>query len=180
MGYAVPASVFPGDAHYVALGHLHRAQPLIGPCPIRYSGSPLAIDFGEEENAPAVLLVEVTADTAARAYPVPISAGTPLRTVRGSLDDLRRLDAGDAWLRVFVAEPPRAGLREEVQELFPRALEVRVDPQMLPEPGARPRAQRVGRSPGELFGDYLAAQGHADPATLDLFHRLHHEVVTPC
>ena len=45
MGYAVPATVFPTNAHYVALGHLHRAQQVIAPCPARYSGSPLA-DIG--------------------------------------------------------------------------------------------------------------------------------------
>jgi exonuclease SbcD len=38
--YALPASVFPATAHYVALGHLHRAQRLDGPCPIAYSGAP--------------------------------------------------------------------------------------------------------------------------------------------
>ncbi|BCB87948.1 hypothetical protein Psuf_052610 [Phytohabitans suffuscus] len=47
MGYAVPATVFPGSAHYVALGHLHRAQQVPGPAPVRYCGSPLAVDFGE-------------------------------------------------------------------------------------------------------------------------------------
>ncbi len=62
LGYAVPATVFPGNAHYVALGHLHRSQRVIGPCPIRYSGSPLAVDFGEQENVSSVTIVEVTAD----------------------------------------------------------------------------------------------------------------------
>src|SRR5262249_5870153 len=42
--YAVPATVFPTSAHYVALGHLHRRQALLGPCPVHYSGAPLAID----------------------------------------------------------------------------------------------------------------------------------------
>jgi exonuclease SbcD len=177
MGYAVPATVFPTGAHYVALGHLHRAQQVPGPCPIRYSGSPLAVDFGEEENTASVSIVEVSADTAAKVREAPISAGTPLRTVRGTLGQLSTLDTGDAWLRVYVSEEPRAGLREEVQALLPRALEVRVDPRVLPEPGTRvPRAQRAGRSPGELFADYLAGKGHADEATVGLFHRLYEEV----
>ena len=59
LGYAVPATVFPTNAHYVALGHLHRSQQVLGPCPVRYSGSPLAIDFGEEENVRSVAIVEV-------------------------------------------------------------------------------------------------------------------------
>ena len=60
MGYAVPATVFPSNAHYVALGHLHRSQQVIGPCPVRYSGSPLAVDFGEEENVCSVAIVDVS------------------------------------------------------------------------------------------------------------------------
>src|SRR5262249_61524549 len=57
--YAVPATIFPGSVHYVALGHLHRRQQVQGPAPVHYSGSPLAIDFGEEENSPPVTVVEV-------------------------------------------------------------------------------------------------------------------------
>jgi DNA repair protein SbcD/Mre11 len=179
MGYAVPATVFPASAHYVALGHLHRAQQVPGPATARYCGSPLAIDFGEEENTPSVSIVEVTASTVAKIREVPITGPTPLYTVRGTLEQLSTLDTGDAWLRVFVAEAPRAGLREEVQDLLPRALEVRIDPRLLPDAdAAKPPVQRSGRSPGELFADYLAQKGHADEATVALFHRLHEEVTS--
>jgi DNA repair protein SbcD/Mre11 len=178
MGYAVPSTVFPASAHYVALGHLHRAQQVPGPAPVRYCGSPLAIDFGEEENTSSVSIVDVTATTPAKVRDVPIVGPDPLRTVRGTLAELSTLDTGDAWLRVYVAEAPRAGLREEVQDLLPRALEVRIDPRMLPEAGlAGPRVARTGRSPQELFTDYLAQKGHADEATVALFHRLHEEVI---
>jgi exonuclease SbcD len=174
--YAVPATVFPTSAHYVALGHLHRRQAVLGPCPVHYSGAPLAIDFGEEENTPSVTLVDVTADTAAKTRDVPVTSGTPLRTVRGTLDQLSTVDAGNAWLRVYVSEKPRAGLREAVQELLPRALEVRVDPAVLDEIEAPGRAQRAGRAPRDLFGDYLASKGHADPDVTALFDRLYGEV----
>ncbi|MEV8512399.1 exonuclease SbcCD subunit D [Dactylosporangium sp. NPDC051484] len=179
MGYAVPASVFPSSVHYAALGHLHRAQQVNGPCPIRYSGSPLPIDFGEEENLVTASVVDVTAATAARVREVPLPVATPLRTVRGTLAQLSTLDTGEAWLRVYVQEAPRAGLREEVQQLLPKALEVRIDPKLLPGPGAgeKPERARAGRSAGELFADYLTQRGHADEATEALFHRLHDEVI---
>ena len=176
LGYAVPATIFPTGAHYVALGHLHRAQQVIGPCPIRYSGSPLAIDFGEEENTPSVTMVEVTAGTTAKVREVPITAGTPLRTVRGTLAELTAVDPGDAWLRVYIRQTPRAGLREEVQALLPRALEVRIDPAMVPVGTGRRAAQRAGRSPGELFGDYLDSRGHAEDGVRELFNELLEEV----
>ncbi|NIL63517.1 exonuclease SbcCD subunit D [Salinispora arenicola] len=177
LGYAVPATVFPGTAHYVALGHLHRAQQVQGGCPIRYSGSPLAVDFGEQENVPSVTVVEVTATTAAQVREVPIPAAASLRTVRGTLAQLAEIEAPDAWLRVYVREQPRAGLREEVQELFPRALEIRIDPELVPASGSGTRiAQRAGRSPRELFGDYLDGRGHTDDDVRGLFDELFEEV----
>jgi exonuclease SbcD len=176
LGYAVPATVFPTGAHYVALGHLHRAQQVLGPCPIRYSGSPLAVDFGEEENTSSVTVVEVRAATAAKAREVPVTAGTPLRTVRGTLDELAAVEPGDAWLRVWVREAPRAGLRERVQELLPRALEVRIDPAVIPATGGRRPARRAGRSPDELFTDYLDSRGQAEDGVRELFTELLGEV----
>ncbi|SBT36967.1 exonuclease SbcCD subunit D [Micromonospora auratinigra] len=177
LGYAVPATVFPGNAHYVALGHLHRSQRVIGPCPVRYSGSPLAVDFGEEENVGSVTVVEVTATTAAQVREVPVPGATALRTVRGTLAQLAEIDAPEGWLRVYVREQPRAGLREEVQELLPRALEIRIDPELVPAPGSGTRtAQRAGRSPRELFADYLGSRGHADDGVQELFDELLEEV----
>lgn len=178
--YAVPATLFPASAHYVALGHLHRRQQVVGPCPVHYSGSPLAVDFGEEQNTPSVTIVEVTAQTSAKTRDVPIGAAVPLRTVRGTLDDLSNMDTGDAWLRVYVRELPRAGLREEVQALLPRAVEVRIDPDMMPGAGSSATAaQRAGRSPRELFADYLASIGHSDDGVRELFDELYEEVHSP-
>ncbi|WBB81735.1 exonuclease SbcCD subunit D [Micromonospora sp. WMMD882] len=177
LGYAVPATVFPGNAHYVALGHLHRAQRVDGPCPVRYSGSPIAVDFGEQENVCSVTLVEVTATAAARVREVPVAGAVPLRTVRGTLAELAEATPPEGWLRVFVREQPRAGLREEVQELLPGALEIRVDPELLPAPGGGARAaQRAGRSPRQLFADYLDSRGHADDEVRELFDELFEEV----
>jgi exonuclease SbcD len=176
MGYAVPATVFPPNAHYVALGHLHRAQSVIGPCPVRYSGSPLAIDFGEEENVCSVAIVDVSADKAARVRDVPVTSALTLRTVRGTIDQLATVNLPDAWLRVYIRETPRVGLREDVQELLPNALEVRIDPEMVPDKAGERMAQRAGRSPRELFGDYLDSRGNAEDGVRELFDELYDEV----
>lgn len=173
LGYAVPSSVFPAGTHYVALGHLHRSQIMVGPCPVRYSGSPIAIDFGEEENTASVTIVEVSASTPAQVRVVPVPVAVPLRTIRGTLEHLSTMDVGDAWLRVYVTEPTRAGLREQVQELFPRALEIRVDAGDVAE---KARVARAGRSAPELFADYLEQRGSTDEPTKALFNRLYDEV----
>ncbi|GIF10235.1 exonuclease SbcCD subunit D [Actinoplanes teichomyceticus] len=176
MGYAVPATVFPPNAHYVALGHLHRAQRVIAPCPTRYSGSPLAVDFGEEENVCSVAVVDVSTDRAAQVRDVPVTSALTLRTVRGTLEQLATVNLPDAWLRVLVREAPRPGLREDVQELLPNALEVRIDPDMLPDRAGARSAQRAGRSPRELFGDYLDSRGNAEDGVRELFDELYDEV----
>jgi exonuclease SbcD len=175
LSYAVPAYIFPANTHYVALGHLHRPQTLPARCPVRYSGSPIAIDFGEEDNAPSVSIVEVSAATAAMVREVPVPVTVALRTVRGTLEELSKMEVGDAWLRVYVAESARAGLREQVQEMFPRALEIRVE-SAAPLDKARP--SRVGKSASELFADYLAHKGSDDKQTQALFDRLYEEVIT--
>jgi exonuclease SbcD len=176
--YAVPAAIFPPTTSYVALGHLHRAQAITGPCPIRYSGGPLAVDFGEEDHTPSVAIVDVAAGVPARARTVPLTAAIPLKTLRGNLEQLAKAEVDDrAWLRVFVTEPARAGLRAEVADLFPRAVQIHIDPVMRADE-AKPRERRSGRSPGELFTAYLQEAGHDDPAVAGLFAKLYEDTQT--
>jgi exonuclease SbcD len=179
--YAMPATVFPPDAHYVALGHLHRRQTMAAPCPVHYCGAPLAVDFGEQDYEPVVCLVEATPTTPARVTDIPITAARRLRTLRGTVEELGALagTVGDDFLRVWVREPARAGLREEVTDLLPNALEVRIDPEFAtPVTGSRP-ASVLGleRSPLELFREYCASRLTGDPRLDALFARLHDRVI---
>jgi exonuclease SbcD len=180
LDYELPASMFPVTAHYVALGHLHRQQEIDGPCPIFYSGSPLPIDFGEEANEPAALIVSAEPGIRADTRPVPITGGRSLRTLRGTLEQViaEGEQAGDAYLRVVLAEPGRAGLGDLVREKLPNTLEVMLDDAHRPRPGARDgeRRSQVGRSPQELFGDYLSEQNIDDPRILAMFAELLDEV----
>jgi exonuclease SbcD len=180
--YSVPAAVFPSDAHYVALGHLHRRQALAAPVPVHYSGAPLAVDFGEQDNTNVVLLVEATPTTPARVAEIPVTAGRRQRTVHGTVGELAALrgTVGDDLLRVWVREHARAGLREQVTELLPNALEVRIDPEFAaPVAGSRPSGgPSADRSPGELFGEYLRTRAVDDRRVEELFARLHDRVST--
>ncbi len=180
LDYELPASMFPATAHYVALGHLHRQQEIPGPCPVFYSGSPLAIDFGEEANEPALLIVTAAPGIRADARPVPVTGGRALRTLRGTLDEVIAdgEQAGDAYLRVVLAEPGRAGLGDLVREKLPNALEVMLDDAHRPRPGTRggDKPSRAGRSPLQLFGDYLGEQNIDDPRLSAMFAELLEEI----
>jgi exonuclease SbcD len=178
--YSVPASVFPVSAHYVALGHLHRRQSLPAPAPVHYSGAPLAVDFGEQGNTSVVCLVEAAPGTPARVTDVPVAAGRRLRTVVGTLAELeaRAAEFGDDYLRVYLREPTRAGLRDDVVAVLPNALEVRIDPEFAPQAEKAPRTgeARIARTPAELFADYCATRDVRDPKVAALFGVLHDEV----
>jgi DNA repair protein SbcD/Mre11 len=169
--YYVPAAAFGSDPHYVALGHLHRRQQIPASCPVHYSGSPIAIDFGEQTNTNVVLLVEATPTTPARITEIPITAGRRLRTVHGTVLDLaaRAADFGDDYLRVYLQEPSRAGIRDAVLEVLPNALEIRIDPQFADAAERPARPDRTDRSPAELFAEFCSERQFADARVDALF-----------
>jgi DNA repair protein SbcD/Mre11 len=175
--YAVPATAFPAHAHYVALGHLHRTQRIDGPCPIWYPGSPLQMDFGEQADAKHVLLVEARPGVPAKVTQVALESGRRFRTVSGTLAELAAavVDGSDDFVRVVVREPSRVGLADEVRDLFPEAVDIRVE---LGEPDREvPAASFDQRSPRQLFADYLIAKDIDDPRLVDLFDELHDEAL---
>jgi exonuclease SbcD len=174
--YEVPASILPSSAHYAALGHLHRQQEIPAPCPTFYSGSPLAIDFGEEANEPGALIVTAAPGKRADARRVDVTGGRKLRTLRGPLDQVLEDGerAGDAYLRVILAEKARAGLGDLVREKLPNALEVQLDDAHRQRPGShgQDKPTRTGRTPLQLFGDYLAEEDVADERVQQMFAEL--------
>ena len=177
--YSVPAAIFPVSAHYVALGHLHRRQTLPAPAPVHYSGSPLAVDFGEQDNTSVVCLVETAPGIPARVTDIGISSGRRLRTVRGTLDELASQAAAyeEAYLRVWLREPVRAGLRDDAVAILPNALEVRIDPEFAtPTRTDRPEAAREPRNPRQLFEEYCGTRNVTDQQVAALFAELHDEV----
>lgn len=174
--YSVPATAFGPTPHYVALGHLHRQQVVPAPCPVRYAGSPLMLDFGEVGDDKAVLVVEAAAGAPAKVTPLPLREGRRLRVVEGTLAELAgSVDSvGDDWVKAKVHEPTRIGLAEDVRALFPNAVEIEVV-RADGDERRRDARSRSGRSPLELFAEYLADQQVDDPRLATLFAQLYEE-----
>lgn len=168
--YHVPAAAFGVAAHYVALGHLHRRQRLDAPAPVHYSGSPLAVDFGEEENSPVVCLVQAHPAVPVTVTDVPITAGRRLRTITGTSTEIldRATEFGDDYLRLVLREPTRAGLRDELLAHLPNALELRIHPDFIAERTQVP-IDHATRTPAELFAAYCAERNVADDRVAALF-----------
>ena len=175
--YAVLAPSFPATAGYVALGHLHRAQQIAGATAIHYPGSPLQLDFGETSDPKRVNVVELEPGLPARVTPVELRAGRALRTYTGTLDQLAATVVDDdAWLRLVVREPHRAGLGQEVRRRFgERVVDVRID---APIAAVAAATVRRGRTPHELFAEYMATRGADDPRVTALFAELLDELTS--
>lgn len=178
--FAIDPARLPTSVQYIALGHVHRPQDVPGAAtPARYAGSVLALDFGEAAQEKSVTIVELEPGRPARWRETPISRGRRLLDVEGTLDELEahRGSEEEAWLRVTLrCEGPQPGLADQVREVLPNALEVRLD---YPREDAEKRTAELRRlSPRELFARYYRERHGAAPAgeVLKLFDELFEEV----
>jgi len=154
------------NVSYAAFGHIHLPQPLPRRVTGRYAGSPIPLDFGEEREQKEVVLVEAEPGAPAVVTPVALGGGRPLRTIVGTLDEVRAAapTVGDALCRVTVCtDEPVPDLAALVAELLPAATVVEVN-----EDCAATRLEVVEATvseadaePGfrELFRAYLAERG---------------------
>lgn len=173
--YWLSATAFPASLAYGALGHLHLAQRVPTGAPVWYSGSPIQVDFGEAGAGKHVLLVDVTATTPAQVREVPLTAGVDLVTLTGTVGELEARageDLGDAWIRVRVEGPGRAGLVDDLRSWFgDRVVDVRVLGAAATDERA-PGPRRVGSTPHELFAEFLEHEGIEDARLGALFAEL--------
>jgi len=192
--HAVPHDVFPPEASYVALGHLHKAQA-VGRDTVRYSGSLIPLSATEQPYLHGVTLVSLDGVKIVSEH-IPI--GRPVAFLRlPEAGDMRLPDFGDhltaldlqpdlpiserPFVQVRLArEGLQPGFREEIDriaESFPvRIVEARVTamPDTLNElVVADPMIRLAERDPEDLFKlAFERAFGVApDAAHLDVFHR---------
>lgn len=177
--YSIPTTAFPSSLQYTALGHLHRAQKLPAACPTWYAGSPLQLDFGETRDAKSVNIVDAEPGAPATVRSAPLSAGRRLRHVKTTMEKLMEVaaEAGDDYLRVVIDAPPTPGLADQVRERIPNAVDVQISHRdsKQDDPDRAPPT-RIGRSPRELFHEYLSERGEDDARLKALFDELLEEV----
>lgn len=168
--YCVDGRAFPQQLDYVALGHLHVEQQVGSAPPVRYSGAPLMMDFGESDKPCAATLVDLVPGRPAAARSVPLDAGRPLRTIRASLEQVLAMDPpdDDPWLRVLLTGTVPAGVADTVRNhLGEGVVDVRLDTRDRDDD--HPVDERVGRAPQELFAAFLAERQIADERIPVLF-----------
>ena len=157
---AVGGDLFPADATYVALGHLHKAQRIGGREHVRYAGSPIPLAMNEADYRHTVAIADLDGDACAVrtvAIPrtvellrVPRREAAPIEEVLAALAALPPADPDEMnearpFLEVHVRlDRPVPGLRDRIEQ----ALD-----------GKRPRLVKIGV---QRAGD-LAALGDAAP-----------------
>jgi DNA repair protein SbcD/Mre11 len=160
--YAVDGGSLPTDVDYLALGHLHRPQPLPGYTGLgRYSGSPMALDFSAEGTAPSVALIDIEPN-GRRATEIPLETGRRLVRIRGRIDELEELAARHpgAWFFCeVVVDQMRLDLVRDVRDRVPGAL--RVEP-IMPASATEALAEAdalAGRDLGDTYTEWLEQGG---------------------
>lgn len=130
----VSSSNIPANTHFVALGHLHRPQRIKGaPCPVYYSGSPLAYSFSEAGYCKAVYVVEAIPGEEAEINEIILNCGRPLKkwsAKNGIEEALKWCEEGrdqDAWIDLEIYTDRILTMEEQkyLRELNPGIINIR-------------------------------------------------------
>ncbi len=122
----VSANLFK-DAHYVALGHLHRPQK-VKEEHIRYSGSPLAFSFDESNTQKTMCWIELDADGKVIIEEIPFDPSQKVCVIKGNFSDIlskAKDNQSDDFLKFILTDEnividPMGRLREH----YPNALQI--------------------------------------------------------
>lgn len=171
--WAATPQVLPANAHYIALGHIHRPQRVdAAPVPAEYAGSPLQLDFGETGQDKSFVFFDARPRQPVRVERVRYQGARTLYVVRAALPALERdaaalRDAG--WLRVEVLLEQRIpDLNARIRRMLPNAVSVQ---EVLPETAPAPDIVRTSSmSPSEAYRAYFEI-AHGRPANDALVER---------
>lgn len=196
--HALPVDIFPENAAYVALGHLHRAQPVGGRDGVRYAGSPLPLALNEDRYPHQVMLVDLACGRLAGLTPLPVPRFVDILRLpagggHGSLDAalaaLRALPAADdgtprerwPYLEVAVTlDRPRPDVRDTIDAVLAGKaarllrLDVRTTGSGRTLAEAAPEPELSAVSPEDVFRRlyHRSHAGEPDPRLLSAFHEL--------
>lgn len=109
---------FPEIFDYIALGHLHRPQLVGGMQHIRYSGSPIPLDFSERKDGKQVLMLDVQPGAPVVVMPLPVPGNRRLIEISGGLEEVLE-KIGQVTQDADTVFKPWLDIRVEVSEYHP-------------------------------------------------------------
>ncbi|MGO9061420.1 MAG: exonuclease SbcCD subunit D [Candidatus Binataceae bacterium] len=176
--WAATPQAFPANAHYVALGHIHKPQKIeASPSPAYYAGSPLQLDFGEIGEEKSFVFVDARPNQPAHIERMPYIGGRPLNEAQGTLEELER--GADrlkelGWLRVTVKlTEPDPDLGGKIRRLLPNTVTINAD-LVRSEEEIEMKKPPKGATPKELFSAYFRHKHGVKPndSLVEAFERL--------
>ncbi len=181
--YALGEQIFPPEAQYIALGHIHVHQQIKASCPTYYSGSLIQIDFGEAEQEKGFCLITVEPGSPAEVEFIPVACQKPLKMIwcQGDTlnDTLESYQYYPGFLKVMVKlDSPQLGLADRVRQICPQALQIQpIYPEAMGHSGQRIRDSN-SFDPVEEFRHYYRERLETtpDPVVVQEFQNLYHKL----
>lgn len=158
----VDPSGLPDNAHFIALGHLHRPQRIkSAPSPTYYSGSPIAYSFSETDYSKLVYLVDALPGKEAEVKEIFLKSGRPLKQwkARNGIEEaLTWCEEGrdmNAWidLEIYTERVLTVEEQKRLRELNPGIINIRPVVADMKE-SEIDFESREGKKIEELFKDY--------------------------
>lgn len=162
----VDASVF-DCFDYVALGHLHGPQNIVGSNRIRYCGTPLKYSFSEANHYKSVTVVELGVKGELQVHTIPLTSRHNLREISGTFDELTdrayySATVTDDYLHIILTD------EEDVPEALGRLRVIYPNIMRLSYDNTRTRSSQVigsavqvkSRSPLDLFEELYQLQSN--------------------
>ncbi len=105
----ISGNAFPAEFDYVALGHLHRPQTVNKMPHVRYSGSPVPLDFSENEVEKTLVIVDFIEGKPMHIKEIPVPLARRLIRIKGDLQKVKtelslitpRTDELPVWVEIL-------------------------------------------------------------------------------
>lgn len=143
---------------FVALGHLHRPQSLVGER-VHYSGSLLKYSFSEADHCKSVSLVDVGADGAVSIRQESLAPRRDVRIITGTLAELLEhpgpAETREDYLCAQLTDTtPVLDPMARLREVYPNILELQFVRKMGGNAAARADGDHRQRRPEDLFRSF--------------------------
>lgn len=178
----VDANHLPQNAHYVALGHLHKPQKVVGSGSVKafYSGSPIEYSKKEVHYSKCVMLIDVDAGGEATVEEVYLRNYKPIevwkcKNIEDALDRCKDDGVRDIWVYLEI-ETDRVLTQSEIKEMRKhRTYIVEIKPVFKDMDREEEEIEDISTMRIEdLFKDYYIYRNNVNPTgeLMDLFSQI--------
>ena len=185
VAYGVDKARLPQEPQYLALGHIHHPQEILGTPngSAAYAGSILQLDFGEREQQKIVRIIDLEPGLPAKPRLIPLTSGKPLVELKGTPEEVlaksEKNENKNAYIRaVLEVDAPEPGMAQKMRDSAAGIVDIRLDYDRIEENVSTVSLQDL--KPEELFVRYYQEQHGTIPSDelLALFREILGEVVS--